>query len=171
MTSHHNFSEAQRFRQPWIILFILLLNGLVVLGIVLQIFLDMPFGNNPMPDLGLWILFGICSLLTLLLLTSTLTTKVDKHGITVQFFPFHRKPRVFPFEAITSWTVREYSPLWEYGGWGLRFNFNGDTCYNVSGNIGLEIKLQNGDKVMIGTQRGEELRELLEKRETKKGEN
>jgi hypothetical protein len=171
MTSTHPFSETQRFRQPWIILFMLLLNGLAVLGIVLQVFLDTPFGNNPMPDLGLWILLGICSLLTLLLLTSTLTTTVDKHGIAVQFFPFHRKPRVFPFEAITSWTVREYSPLWEYGGWGLRFNFNGDMCYNVSGKIGLDIKLQNGDKVMIGTQRGDELRELLEKLETKKGEN
>lgn len=171
MTSTHHFSETQRFRQQWIILLMLLLNGLAVLGIVLQVFLDTPFGNNPMPDIGLWILLGICSLLTLLILTSTLTTKVDVHGITIQFFPFHRKPRVFPFEAISSWTVREYSPLWEYGGWGLRFNFNGDTCYNVSGKIGLEIKLQNGDKVMIGTQRGDELRELLEKIETKKGEN
>jgi hypothetical protein len=161
MTQTPLFTESQRFRQPWIILFMLLLNGLSVLGIVLQVFLNMPFGNNPMPDLGLWILFGICSLLTLLLLTSTLTTKVDKHGITVQFFPFHRKPRVFPFAAITSWTVREYSPLWEYGGWGLRFNFNGDTCYNVRGKIGLELKLDNGDKVMIGTQCGEELNQLM----------
>jgi hypothetical protein len=33
----------------------------------------------------------------------------------------------------------KYSPLWDFGGWGMRRNWKGDWCYNVSGNEGVKV--------------------------------
>lgn len=40
--------------------------------------------------------------------------------------------------------------------------------YNVSENIGLQLYLKSGTKILIGTQKTEELRQILAERENKK---
>jgi hypothetical protein len=58
--------------------------------------------------------------------------------------------------------VRKYKPLAEFGGWGLRFGVSGK-AYNISGNKGLQLELTNNKKLLIGTQKPEELSEALNK--------
>ena len=58
--------------------------------------------------------------------------------------------------------VRTYSPLGEYGGWGLRYSLSGNgMAYNVSGNKGLQLELSNGKKVLFSTNKLEELELFL----------
>jgi hypothetical protein len=58
--------------------------------------------------------------------------------------------------------VREYSPLGEYGGWGIRYTISGaGKAYNISGKIGLQLEFTTGKKVLIGTHKGEEIKEIL----------
>ena len=60
--------------------------------------------------------------------------------------------------------ARTYSALREYGGWGIR-GWGGKRAYNVSGNRGVELTLKDGHKVMIGSQRAEDLaRAIIEAR-------
>ena len=60
--------------------------------------------------------------------------------------------------------VREYSPIAEYGGWGLRGGFFGKgSALNVSGNKGLQLELKNNKKILIGTNKPKELSETLSK--------
>lgn len=48
------------------------------------------------------------------------------------------------------------------GGWGIRFGTEYGTVYNIKGKKGLAIELNNGKKFLIGTQKEEELNEVLQ---------
>lgn len=52
--------------------------------------------------------------------------------------------------------------LWIYWWLGIRFGSKYGTAYNMKGNYGLAIKLKNGQKFLIGTQKVEELGQFLE---------
>jgi hypothetical protein len=59
---------------------------------------------------------------------------------------------------IVSWDARTYRPILEYGGWGIRYSpFGKGWAYNISGNQGVQLELMNGKRILIGSQRAEEL--------------
>lgn len=91
-----------------------------------------------------------------------LRTKISKEGISVQFLPFHFKPKFFAWEDISKVEVRSYRPIMEYGGWGLKYGWGGQgMSYTVSGTKGIQLYLKNGKKILIGTRKGEELEQLF----------
>jgi len=108
-------------------------------------------------------------------------TIVDKEGvhINISLLPFYKRTRSFFWEDISEAYIRTYNSIKEYGGWGIRtgmFNFGGTNfkiirfshkkrgdAYNISGATGLQLVLQNGKKVLIGTNNPGELSEILSK--------
>ena len=96
-----------------------------------------------------------------LVMLSKLTTEVSETGISFRMTPFHNKVRSYEWSDIDTVEVRKYSPLKEYGGWGLRIGLQG-TAYNVKGNMGLQLVTHEGKRILIGTQRPGELVEVLE---------
>lgn len=52
---------------------------------------------------------------------------------------------------------RTYSPLGDYGGWGLP----GNLAYNVWGPHGLQLVFRSGNQLLLGTQRPAELLAVL----------
>jgi len=70
--------------------------------------------------------------------------------------------RVIPFEDIKSYKARTYSPLKEFGGWGIRFGFE-SKAYNVSGDKGLQLELENDRKVLFGSQDHKALEKAMKK--------
>ena len=90
-----------------------------------------------------------------------LHTEIGDEGIAYRMQPFHRTWRRIPWEEIERAYVREYKPLREFGGWGVRIGVNGK-AYNVKGNQGLQIELISGQKILLGTQRPEALQEVLD---------
>lgn len=90
-----------------------------------------------------------------------LRTTITEDGVEVRFWPFTRR-RIFRSE-IAGMHVRRYSPLGEYGGWGIRASIGNGMAYNVSGNMGLQLELRNGKKILIGTRRPEELQAFVER--------
>ena len=95
-----------------------------------------------------------------------LRTKIDKNGIVYQFWPVHRKEQIIKWEEVNCAYVRKYSPIFEYGGWGFRHGRKGK-AFNTSGNMGLQIEFLNGKKLLIGTQKPEEMERVLRKLEIK----
>ena len=90
-----------------------------------------------------------------------LQTTINENGIMIKFYPFHRKQKVFNWEDIAHIELLKYSPLFEYGGWGIR-GLGDDKAYNVRGNTGLKIFFKNKNKILIGTQKPDELRDFIE---------
>ncbi|SNZ04409.1 Protein of unknown function [Natronoarchaeum philippinense] len=151
-TTESYFHETQRFRQPW--LWGLLLAVAVVVGGSLY-----PGGvSDAGAVVGLTVVVAVLALFAV----ATLTTAVRDDGISVRFFPFHLRPRHVPIDAIERVEAVEYSPIGEYGGWGVRWSADG-WAYNVSGSDGVRIERQDGKPLLIGSQRADELAAAIER--------
>ncbi len=87
-----------------------------------------------------------------------LETRVDATEIRLRFFPLTR--RTIPLAAIQSCEARTYRPIREYGGWGIRWGFSG-MAYNVSGDRGVQLVLKDGKRILIGSQRADELATMI----------
>lgn len=165
------FQEVQQMRQNKIIWLVFVLYPLVALmilwGTFSQLVLDKPFGDNPTSDLGL-ILTNIFTFVIMggifwLLMAANLTTEVRTDGIYVRYPPFVRKFQAYHWDDLAEIYVRKYRPIWEYGGWGWRAGLMGKgQAYNIRGNQGLQFVMQNGKRLLIGTQKPDELQEAIE---------
>ncbi|WP_316842352.1 hypothetical protein [Pedobacter gandavensis] len=156
------FSEKQRFRQWWLWLIFLGINGLFLAGAFKQIIGGEQFGDKPMSNSGLLISVTVSLLITVLFFILRLETRINEKGIYVRFYPFHMSFRYYPWESINKANVRKYSAIMEYGGWGIRFGLMGNgRALNVSGNQGLQLVFNNDEKLLIGTHKPEELKQVL----------
>jgi hypothetical protein len=169
------FREEQKFNQPWLLI-TLLLSGMVTVGVFAvgfyrQILLGKEYGDHPMNNDALIISFVavIIFFVSIFVLFSVakLVVSIDRFGIEFRFIPFHRKLHKIEWDMIESYDVRKYKPILEYGGWGIRYGLNGK-AYNVRGNMGLQLKLKDGKKILLGTQKPDELNAFLQKMNAKK---
>jgi hypothetical protein len=156
------FTEKQKFRQIWLMIIVLAITLLMFWGFVQQIILGIPFGDKPAPDWMMYIIVLFPLVIFGFFYSLTLHTRVDKNGIAFKFFPVHRKARQINWESVDQVFVRKYRPMAEYGGWGFRRG-RGGFAYNTSGNMGLQIVLKDGKKILIGTRKPDELKRTLEK--------
>ena len=109
-----------------------------------------------------------------------LTTYINEEGVYVRLFPLLVKYKFFSWDIISKSYIRKYNPILEYGGWGIRYggfrfnllrvnglNFrnimNKNVAYNISGNIGLQLELKSGKRVLIGTRKPVEMGDVLQK--------
>ena len=157
-----SFREVQRFRQwwLWVLLLVTALGtiGLFGYGIFIQVIQGTPWGDRPMSDAGLIITGVATTVLTVglvaLLLSARLITEVRSDGLHIRFFPMRWK--VIPYDSIASYQARTYHPIRDYGGWGIRWGREGK-AYIVGGDEGLQLLLDDQRKVLIGSQRIQEL--------------
>jgi hypothetical protein len=157
------FSEKQKFRQWWLWAILLIVNGIILISIFKQLITDQPLGDKPMSNLGLLLTAVPLLLITLLILNIRLDTLVKNDGIYVRFFPFHWSFKKFSWDLIFSSYIRKYSPLQEYGGWGMRIGlFGKGNAWNISGDKGLQLQFTNQKKLLIGTNQPEKLAATLE---------
>lgn len=101
--------------------------------------------------------------IAILLFLIKLKTQVNKDGITLQFIPIIITPKKINWEEIQTAVIRNYKPIWEYGGWGLRVSFKHGIAYTVKGKTGLQLNLKNGKQILIGTQKPDELQSAINK--------
>jgi hypothetical protein len=151
------FREVQRFGQLWVWLLVGLVAGVAWYGAIVQLIYKKPFGDNPAPDslmVIIWAVFGIG--FPALFYSIRLVTEVRSDGVHVRFAPLHRSFQFFSRDTITKCEAVTYRPLRDYGGYGIRYNAQGK-AYNVSGNRGVRLSLEEGKAVMIGSQKSEQL--------------
>jgi hypothetical protein len=158
------FSERQRFKQWWLWFILIGINGLFLYGIYKQVVVGQQFGDKPMSNTGLFITYGVIFSLTILFLNFRLDTKIKTDGIYVRFFPIQVTFKYYPWNEISKSYVRQYFPIREYGGWGLRLGiFGKGKAYNISGDKGLQVEFSDNKKLLIGTNKPDELAETLDK--------
>jgi hypothetical protein len=155
------FNETQKFRQWWIWLSILLPIGIVLYILFTELILQKPIGQYPMDEELLIALFILMMVGITFLFLLRLETSIDREGIAYRFSPFHFRPRQIVWGEIESAWVREYKPMKEYGGWGIRMSVRNGRAYHVRGNKGLQLVLKNGRKILLGTQEPEEIERVL----------
>ncbi len=97
-----------------------------------------------------------------LLLLGNLRVEVFETHLAVRMFPLTRQHR-FAWSELRRCDARTYRPILEYGGWGVRWSRAGK-AYNVYGNRGVQLEFLDGKRLLIGSQRAEELAEAIRAR-------
>ena len=150
------YSEKQRFRQWWIWVIVLIAPVILLSSLVVQLVTGSLIGDNPINSYSLFFAFMFTISVPFLLYILELRTEVRMDGVLIRFRPFHRKDIVFKFESIQKAENITYSPIKDYGGWGIRYG-RGGKAYNVSGNKGVMISPKGGKKILIGSRNSEQL--------------
>lgn len=143
------FKEEQRFTQTWLITL------MVICFIIPLIIISKEFytGKTQITEF-----IGVICLLLFasgFIFLFKLTTRIDEIGIHYQFIPFHLRLKTIKWSEINKMYVTKYDALSEYGGWGLKsksfWSKQKGKAINVSGNIGIQLELKNGKRLLIGT--------------------
>lgn len=150
------YREVQYMRHIWWVMLLVL--GIALLmwwGFIQQIVLGEPWGSNPGPDWIMWLtwlIFGIGFPVAFYFMRMIVAV-MDDH-VSIRYVPLAK--RDISFTEIVEVKARTYSPIREYGGWGIR-GIGKRKAYNVSGNRGVEVTLFDGRSILIGSQKPEEL--------------
>jgi hypothetical protein len=148
------FTETQRFKQWWIWLFLISMNGFFLYGIYQQLIAGRTWGDKPLSNGALLAIAVLLLLLTLFFGRIKLITRVTAEGIYVRFAPFQRQAAFYPFSQLDRCYLRRYSPLREFGGWGMRLSTVGKgQAFNIAGREGLQLCTTDGNRILIGTQK------------------
>ena len=124
-----------------------------------QVVLGHPWGKQPMPNgavifwtVFLWLVYAR-------LLTVSLVTQVDGGELTVVLRGIWRARRI-PTSSIQSVELITFDPIRDYGGYGIRTTREGK-AYIAQGNQGVRVTLNDGTKLVIGSQKPAELAAAL----------
>lgn len=157
----NEFYEKQKFNQWWIWIFIIFITVVCTYGAIQQLIFKVPFGNKPASDEVLVVLCMVPVIVLAVFSFMFLETKINAEGVFYKFRLFHFKYRHILWDDIEKIYTREYKPVREYGGWGIKGSRKHGKAYNVSGNKGIQIELKNGKKILIGTQKTQEVESIL----------
>ncbi|MBK9257378.1 MAG: hypothetical protein IPM42_18055 [Saprospiraceae bacterium] len=148
------FEESQKFDSIWFY---------VILAVV-SVVNYLVYAYSGEPDLThFYVTFGAALMTGVIFFVFRLDTRMDENGIRYKFFPIINKWRNISWDEINTAEVREYKPIREYGGWGIRYGFSGK-AYTTKGKTGLQLTLKNGNKnILIGTQKATEMEYILKK--------
>jgi len=160
------FREVQTFSSTlrWLLV-VLMAISLAIFAIALWETITNPKTTNTfVPILLSIIAMAIPIAVTILFFILKLETEVRTDGLYVRFYPMHIRFKKFTGQDLAEYYCRTYKPIREYGGWGIKCSFTGKgKAYNVSGNKGVQLVLTNGKKLLIGSQKPDELAAAIDK--------
>jgi hypothetical protein len=151
------FTEKQRFTQWWIWAIILIACIIPAWEIYNAVINYRNGFSNPASYIGLVTIV----LLMIMLISTRLETEIRKDGINVRFIPFIWRRKIYTWDLIEKVYLREYNPIGEFGGWGIR-GVGKNRALNISGNKGLQLELKDGKRMLIGTHKPDEIKKMLE---------
>jgi hypothetical protein len=100
----------------------------------------------------LWVVY-------LRLMTVRLVTDLREGKLIVAMRGLWRARRI-SLSEIASVESASFDPEREYGGYGIRSNRQ-ETAYLAAGSRGVRVMLSNGARIVVGSQRAEELADML----------
>jgi len=154
------FKETQRFTQTWLLILIAV-SLIVPIAILVKAYNDGQMSLESLFWTGVMILAS-----SAIIFIFKLTTRIDEKGIHYKFSPIHFSLKTIRWNTINKAYVRTYDPIGEYGGWGLKggwlWNKSKGTAINISGDIGIQLELNDGTKLLIGTQKKEQAIQVLQ---------
>lgn len=145
-----HFREEQSFRQPWLML--LMAATILVSGWACH--------NKQVDAVTTSVVLVFPVAVCAWLLSTTLITEVRPEGLYVRFKLLWPE-RTIPYYQIVKVEAKRYRPILDYGGWGVR-GIAPVKAFNVSGNRGVLLSMTNGQYLMIGSQRPDQLAAALQ---------
>ena len=149
------YSESQPFRH-WRMRVALAVPPVAILVVACrQIFWHKVWTSPPLTNGDLIFLTVLLSAVYLRLNTVRLVTEVLPGEVVVRLRGIWKTRRI-PAESIRSAAAIQYDPMADFGGYGIRSG-RGGLAYIADGDRAVELQLQDGGKLYIGSQRADEL--------------
>lgn len=145
------FREEQKFESVWTLVWLV---PVAIIGYGL--FVELWGGDHPIS------IFLLTSALIVSLIVAVwfnqikLITEVRAEGVRIHFVLMWAQ-RTIAWRDIQRVEAITYRPIKDFGGWGVRWATARGIVYNARGNRGVRMELSNGERVLIGSQRTEEL--------------
>lgn len=156
------FEEVQTFRENGWVLALAVAVALSTLlplayGLHQQLVEGIPWGNEPMSDNGLILMFFVVlvslGIAGFVVLSSKLEVKVNGQGLHYRFFPITPQWRLITPEAIATYTLEKRFKIFQSGGFGHHRSFlRNMRSYRIRGGQHLSVTLRNGHRLLLGTQ-------------------
>jgi hypothetical protein len=151
------FHEEQRFK--WFLTAAFCVPALIVgYGLFRQVVLNQPFLSGSL----LWPAFAVAVVVAVWIFRSKLVTETHDDGLFIDFV-WLWPVRTIPWDQIRSVETRTYRPIKDFGGWGVRWAARG-IVYHARGNRGVRLVLASGERVLIGSQRPDDLARAIAER-------
>jgi hypothetical protein len=149
------FREKQTFRVGYAKLAMAMPPAILCVICCRQIFFHHPWAYSPVSSSDLLFLTILTLAVYVRLITVRLITELRSGQLSVAMKGFWQEIRV-PVAEIRSAVPIEYKPAEEYGGYGVRSGPRGK-AYIACGNRALQLELRDGRRLLIGSQRSQEL--------------
>ncbi len=119
-------------------------------------------GQASSGEFVLGMVIGLVLLMLLVVFLLYMTTEVTPTDVRVWFgwAPTYR--RLVPIGSVCRIEVVTYRPIADFGFWGIGSGRDGERALIARGNRGVRIELNDGTKLLIGSQRPEALALALE---------
>ena len=149
------YHEVQALRQWHARLMLAVPPAAMLFIAVRQFVFHRPWGHPPMTNGSIIFLTVLLVAVYIRLITVRLVTDLTPAGLTIGLRGLWRARRV-PLSTIHSAKPIEYDPVREYGGYGIRPGPRG-MAYIARGNRGVQLELVDEGKLLVGSQRPEDL--------------
>jgi len=161
------FEEKQMFTQWWLWLIVgattIGINAVFIYAVIQQLVLGVPVGEEPLGDEALLILsvliLSVSTGLSLLFFNTVLEVRIDNRSLEYRYAPLMRSWRRIENSGIRQVRHRKYY----LPGYGIKRDFDGTRILTVKGHDGVELTLEGGSRLMIGTQQPQEFLAALKK--------
>ncbi len=157
MNQSLKYNELQRRLPLWVYV---ILSGLNISYIYSFVYMPEQWFVDGVIKTDLIISLALMFLVNVLAFVVRLEIMVSNDDIRYRFWPFHLAYRIISKNDIKKCYVRRYNPVFEFGGWGIR-GWKNNRAYSLSGRFGLQLELNTGRKILLGTRNPEALRSFL----------
>lgn len=111
---------------------------------------------------AVWLLFlGIGLPLIIYALMGQLRARVTDDGVEAAWGMLELVKKSIPFEEIRDVEAVTYSPMGEFGGWGIRMGGNKKRAWNIRGNRAVLLHRSDGTRFYLGSDTPERLVEWI----------
>jgi len=152
------FEEEQKFVGTWTWYLLL---SITAFSVVPGVYILSTMNEKETGLISIGIVLLVMTGVIVLHVAMRLKVTIDRSAIYYRFPPFVRTERKLDKSDIQAINVRKYQPIWEFGGHGYRFRFGSGRAMSVAGKHGLQLILSNGKRLLIGTQKPEELERAI----------
>ena len=151
------FKEEQSFVGTWTWYVVIGVTALSIGGTALGLM----FTDKTEGMIGLIIAAIVTGGILVLFYTSKLYVSIDQDHLYYRYPPFVTSEKRISRDDVKEIYTRKYKPITEYGGWGYRFRLRSGRALNVAGNNGVQLVLKNNKRLLIGTQKPEQMNQAV----------
>jgi hypothetical protein len=154
-----SFKEEQTLQRSLELGLLLFLTGALVFRYARGFFESAGAGIRPVDFVLVLSLLGAATILVYLL---RIKIKVNQKGISYRYIPVQRHAQKIAWSDIEDCRVVERSPSAIWSGWNVGFR-SGARSVGLPTKTGLHLKLKNGDHVLLGTHKPEQMKRVIER--------